>query len=115
MTTARKGGRNEADIHSINGAWNASNVSKAKQYQLGPGCKRKGINDRLKSGTPTTKHRLSQRIKRNGGQEWQYMPVNRWSEDNPAKMSLENGRKMRIRGSIQRPRKPITSFKVQKI
>ena len=74
MTTARKGGENEAGTQSFDGAWTASNVSKAKQHQRGPGRKRKGISDqnRLKSGTPTTKHQLSQRMKRNGGREWQY-------------------------------------------
>ena len=74
MTTARKGGKNEADTHFIDGAWTAGNLSKAKQHQRGPGSKRKGINDqnRPKSGTPTTKHRLSQRMKRNGGREKQY-------------------------------------------
>ena len=57
MTTARKGGENEADTDSIYGAWTVSNISKAK-HKRGPGSKRKGINDQncLKSGTPTTKH-----------------------------------------------------------
>ena len=69
MTTARKDGENKADTHSIDGAWTAGNLSKAKQPQQSPRSKGKGIKDQncLKSGTPTTKHRLSQRMKRNGG------------------------------------------------
>ena len=43
------------------------------------------------------------------------MLVNRWSEDNPARTTLEHGRKRRIRGSIWRTSKPITYFNVQKI
>ena len=37
MTTAGKGGENEADTYSIDGAWTAGNLSKAKQHQRGPG------------------------------------------------------------------------------
>ena len=98
MTTARKGGENEADTHSIDGAWTAGNLSKAKQHQRGPGSKRKGINDqnRLKSGTPTTKHRLSQRMKRNGGREKQYASkqiVGRQSrQDDPGKWTHEENK-----------------------
>ena len=101
MTTARKGGENEADTHSIDGAWTAGNSidgSKAKQHQRGPGSKRKGINDqnRLKSGTPTTKHRLSQRMKRNGGREKQYASkqvVGRQSrQDDPGKWTQEENK-----------------------
>ena len=93
--TTRKGGENEADTHSIDGAWTAGNLSKAKQHQRGLGSKRKGINDqnRLKSGTPTTKHRLSQRKKRNGGREKQYASkqvVERQSrQDDPGKWTQE--------------------------
>ena len=73
MITAQKGREDEADTHSIDGSWTASNESKAQQHQRGPGIKRKGINDKncLKSGTPTTEYRLLQRMKRNGGRERQ--------------------------------------------
>ena len=68
------GVKNEVDTHSIDGAWTAINVSKTKLYQQGPGSKRKRDNDRnrLKSGVPTTKHRIYQRTQRIGDREKQY-------------------------------------------
>ena len=98
MTTARKGGENEADTHSIDGACTAGNLSKAKQHQRGPGSKRKGVKEqnRLKSGTPPTSHRLYQRMKRNGDREKQYAStkvVGRQScQDDPGKWTQEENK-----------------------
>ena len=77
MSLTRIGEENEADTHSIDGAWTAGILSKAKLHQQGPGSKRKRSNDhnRLKSGIPTTKHRIYQRTKRIGNREKQYANI----------------------------------------
>ena len=90
MTTARNGGENEADTHSFDGACTASNV---KQHQRGPDSKRNRINDqnRLKSGTPTTRHWLYQRMNQNGGRERQY-GERQSHQDNPGKWTQDKNK-----------------------
>ena len=79
MSLTRMGGENEADTHSIDGAWTAGNLSKAKLHQQGPGSKRKRSNDpnSLISGVPTTKHRIYQRTQRIGdrGKQYDKLPI----------------------------------------
>ena len=95
MSFTRTGGENEADTHSIDGAWTAGNLSKAKLHQQGPGSKRKRSNDhnRLKSGIPTTDHRLYQRMQRIGNREKQYAKIlsgtRRFHEDDPGDWSRD--------------------------